>query len=203
MKLPNFMKRFTSREQERDNSQSREKVVNNAAREIWKIIHSWNYQWENFNKVVNYIENIIVWVLENDVKLHVIRQKVYTKELWLALMLPWFFGEEYFESQAKKHDSKIDDMYQRNQVTRVSTDSLRRHFILKALDEILKISSVEEFWDKNYKIWDIEINTFEDLEQHRAELQDMREKFENYDIPGFKEAVQYAAQNGINTNFYS
>jgi hypothetical protein len=80
---------------------------------------------------------------------------------------------------------------------------LRRYYILKVLDEILKISSTEEFGDKNYKIWKLEINSFEDLEQNRAKLQTMRESFENYDIPWYKEAVEYAAQNGINTNFYS
>ena len=203
MHFPNFMKRFSSWKQERQEVQPKEKIENKTALEIWKIIRSRNYQWENFNKVVGYIENIIVWVLENDVNLLGLKHKVYTKELWVALMLPWIFGEEYLNSQIAKHDPQIEDIHQRNQVTRVSTDSLRRHYILKALDEILKISSAEEFWDKNYKIWDLEINSFEDLEQNRVQLQNIREKFENYDIPGFKEAVEYAAQNGINTNFYS
>ena len=203
MKLPNFMKRFSSKEQEKQKNQPKEKIENKTAEEIWNIIRSRNYQWDNFNKVVNYIESIIVWVLENDAKLCGLRQKVYTKELWLALMLPWFFGEEYFNKQMAKHDPELEDIHQRNQVTRVSTDSLRRYYILKALNEILKISSTEEFGDKNYKIWKLEINSFEDLEQNRAKLQTMRESFENYDIPWYKEAVEYAAQNGINTNFYS
>jgi hypothetical protein len=59
---------------------------------------------------------------------------------------------------------------------------LRRYVVLKALDGILKISSAEEFGEKHYKIWDIEINSFEDLEKSRAQLQEMYEKFENYDI---------------------
>ncbi len=201
MKLPKFLKRFWSKEKVDKNIQS-ENVVNKTTQEIWNIIRDWNIQWENFNKVVDYIENIIVWVLENDLKLLGLRRKVYMKELWVAMMLPWNFGEEYFDSQIAKHDPEMDDMHQRNQVTRVSTDSLRRHFTLEALDEILKISSVEEFWDRNYKIWEMEINSFDGLEQHRAELQKMYEDFKNYEIPGYKEAVQYAAKNKINTNFY-
>jgi hypothetical protein len=51
-----------------------------------------------------------------------------------------------------KHDPELEDIYQRNQVTRVSTDSLRRYYILKALDAILKKSSAEEFGNRNYKI---------------------------------------------------
>jgi hypothetical protein len=61
-------------------------------------------------------------------------------------------------------------MYNKNIVTKVSTDSLRRHIILKALDWILKISSVEEFGENHYKIWNIEINSFEDLEKNRVQL---------------------------------
>ena len=203
MKLPNFLKKLSSWKQEKQEVNPKEKVGNKTAEEIWYIIRNWNYQWENFNKVVDYIENIIVWILENDVKLLGLKHKVYTKELWLALMLPWIFGEEYFNSQISKHDPEIEDMHQRNQVTRVSTDSLRRYYILKALNEILRISSEEEFGDRNYKIWDLEINSFEDLEQNRTLLENIHEKFENYDIPWFKEAVEYAAQNGVNTNFYS
>lgn len=74
---------------------------------------------------------------------------------------------------------------------------------MQALNEILKISSIEKFWNRNYKIWNIEINSFEDLQQHRNELEGMRDKWENYEIPGYKEAIEYAAENGINTNFYS
>ena len=202
MKLPKFMKRFSSKEQESQESQPKEQIVNKTAEEIWYIIRSRNYQWDNFNKVVDYIENIIVWVLENDAKLLGLKHDIYKKELWLALMLPWIISEEYFDRQMAKHDPELEDIYQRNQVTRVSTDSLRRYYILRALDEILKISSAEEFGNRNYKIWNVEINSFEDLQHNRILLQNMREKFENYKIPGFKEAVQYAAQNGINTNFY-
>ena len=202
MNLPNFMKRFSSWKQKEKEVQPK-KIENKTAEEIWNIIRSWNYQWENFNKVVDYIENIIVGILENDVKILRLKRGIYTKNLWLALTLPWFFGEEYFNSQIKKQDPEIEDMLQRNQVTRVSTDSLRRYFIVKALEEILKISSAEEFWNKKYKIWNIEINSFGDLEQYRTELKNMHEKFVNYDIPWFKDAVEYAARNGINTNFYS
>lgn len=202
MKLPKFMKRFSSKEQESQESQPKEQIVNKTAEEIWYIIRSRNYQWDNFNKVVDYIENIIVWVLENDAKLLGLKHDIYKKELWLALMLPWIISEEYFDRQMAKHDPELEDIYQRNQVTRVSTDSLRRYYILKALDEILKISSAEEFGNRNYKIWNVEINSFEDLQHNRTLLQNMREEFESYKIPGFKEAVQYAAQNGINTNFY-
>lgn len=201
MKLPKFLERFWSKEKVNKNIQY-ENVVNKTTQEIWKIIRDWNIQWENFNKVVDYIEKIILWVLENDVELLGLRHKVYTKNLWLALMMPWFMGEEYFNSQKEKHDPELLDMYNKNQVTRVSTDSLRRYFILKSLDKLLKISSVEDFWDGNYKIWDIEINSFEDLEKNREKLQDMYKKWKNYDIPWYKEAVEYAAQNGINTNFY-
>lgn len=201
MKLPKFLKRFDSKEKMDQNTHS-ENVVNKTTQEIWNIIRDWNIQWENFNKVVEYIEKIILWVLENDVELLGLRHKMYTKNLWLALMMPWFMGEEYFNSQMEKQDPELMDMYNKNQVTRVSTDSLRRYFILKSLDKLLKISSAEEFWDKNYKIWNVEINSFEDLEQHRVELEKMRDDFENYKIPGYKEAVQYAAKNKINTNFY-
>lgn len=192
------MKRF-SRGWEKNDGHPREKVINQTTQEVANIIKSENYQWENFNKVVGYIESIIVWVLENDVKLLNLQQVHHANQLSLALAFPFFISSEDLE----KEDPKIIEMYNKNLVTRVSMDSLRKNVILKALDGILKISSAEEFWDKNYKIWNIEINSFEDLEQHRVELQKMREDFESYEIPGYKEAVQYAAENGINTNFYS
>lgn len=192
------MKRF-SRGWEKNDGHPREKVINQTTQEVANIIKSENYQWENFNKVVGYIESIIVWVLENDVKLLNLQQVHHANQLSLALAFPFFISSEGLE----KEDPEIIEMYNKNLVTRVSMDSLRKNVILKALDGILKISSEEEFWDKNYKIWNIEINSFEDLEQHRVELQKMREDFESYEIPGYKEAVQYAAENGINTNFYS
>ena len=197
MKLPKFLKRFDSKEKMDQNTHS-ENVVNKTAQEIWNIIRDWNIQWENFNKVVDYIEKIIFWVLENDVKLLSLQQVYHEKQLSLALAFPFFISPEDLE----KEDPKIIKMYNKNQVTRVSTDSLRRYFILKSLDKLLKISSVEDFWDCNYKIWDIEINQFEDLEKNREKLQDMYEKWKNYDIPWYKEAVEFAAQNKINTNFY-
>ena len=201
MKLPNFMKRFWNRNKEQweKNTHPREEVVNKTAEEIWNIIRSWNFQWENFNKTVNYIESIIVWILENDAKLMNLERVYYTGKLSLALNFPPFISTEDLE----KEDPEIREMYNKNRVTRVSTDSLRRHVILKALDGILKISSVEEFGKKHYKIWDIEINSFEDLEKNRTQLQKMYEDFENYNIPWYKEAVEYAAKNGIKTNFYS
>lgn len=197
MKLPNFLKRFWSKEKV-DKNMKFENIVNQTAQEIWNIIRDWNIQWENFNKVVDYIEKIIFWVFENDVKLLSLQQVYHEKQLSLALAFPFFISPEDLE----KEDPEIIEMYNKNQVTRVSTDSLRRYFILKSLDKLLKISSVEDFWDCNYKIWDIEINQFEDLEKNREKLQDMYEKWKNYDIPWYKEAVEYAAQNGINTNFY-
>lgn len=197
MKLPKFLKRFGSKEKMDQNTHS-ENVVNKTAQEIWNIIRDWNIQWENFNKVVDYIEKIIFWVFENDVRLLSLQQVYHEKQLSLALAFPFFISPEDLE----KEDPEIIEMYNKNQVTRVSTDSLRRYFILKSLDKLLKISSVKDFWDCNYKIWDIEINQFEDLEKNREKLQDMYEKWKNYDIPWYKEAVEYAAQNKINTNFY-
>lgn len=197
MKLSNFMKRF-SRGWEKNDGHPREKVISQTTQEVANIIKSENYQWENFNKVEGYIESIIVWVLENDVKLLNLQQVHHANQLSLALAFPFFISPE----DLGKEDPEIIEMYNKNLVTRVSMDSLRKNVILKALDEILKISSAEEFWDKNYKIWNIEIYSFEDLEQHRVELQKMREDFEIYEIPGYKEAVQYAAENEINTNFY-
>lgn len=197
MKLPKFLKRFDSKEKMDQNTHS-ENVVNKTAQEIWNIIRDWNIQWENFNKVVDYIEKIIFWVFENDVKLLSLQQVYHEKQLSLALAFPFFISPEDLE----KEDPEIIEMYNKNQVTRVSTDSLRRYFILKSLDKLLKISSVKDFWDCNYKIWDIEINQFEDLEKNREKLQDMYEKWKNYDIPWYKEAVEFAAQNKINTNFY-
>ena len=191
------MKRFGSKEKMDQNTHS-ENVVNKTAQEIWNIIRDWNIQWENFNKVVDHIEKIIFWVFENDVKLLSLQQVYHKKQLSLALAFPFFISPEDLE----KEDPEIIEMYNKNQVTRVSTDSLRRYFILKSLDKLLKISSVKDFWDCNYKIWDIEINQFEDLEKNREKLQDMYEKWKNYDIPWYKEAVEYAAQNKINTNFY-
>ena len=193
------MKRFWNKEKWEKNTQSREEVVNKTAEEIWNIIRSWNFQWENFNKTVNYIESIIVWILENDAKLMNLERIYYTEKLSLALSFPLLVPTE----DLKKENPEIREMYNKNLVTRVSTDSLRRHVILKALDGLLKISSREEFWERYYKIWDIEINSFEDLEKSRAQLQKLYEDFENYDIPWYKEAVEYAAKNGIKTNFYS
>ena len=160
MKLPNFLKRFWSKEKVDKNMKS-ENIVNQTAQEIWNIIRDWNIQWENFNKVVDYIEKIIFWVFENDVKLLSLQQVYHEKQLSLALAFPFFISPEDLE----KEDPEIIEMYNKNQVTRVSTDSLRRYFILKSLDKLLKISSVKDFWDCNYKIWDIEINQFEDLEK--------------------------------------
>ena len=97
------MKRFDSKEKMDQNTHS-ENVVNKTTQEIWNIIRDWNIQWENFNKVVEYIEKIILWVLENDVELLGLRHKMYTRNLWLALMMPWFMGEEYFNSQMEKQD---------------------------------------------------------------------------------------------------
>lgn len=198
MKFSDLIKRFSKNEGESKESQPREKVVNKTAEEIWNIIRSGNFQWENFNKTVNYIENIIVWILESDVKLMNLQKMHHVNQLSLALAFPLFVSPEDLE----KEDPEIKEIYNKNQVTRVSSDSLRRYVVLEALDGILKISSLDEFWDKNYKIGDIEINSFEDLEKNRVKLQDMYEKWENYDIPWFKQAVEYAAKNGISTNFY-
>ena len=191
--------RKKSKEQEKTEAVPRLKVVNKTVEEIGNIIRTWNFQWENFNKAVGYIENIIVWILENDAKLMNLERVYHAGKLSLALSFPLFISQEELE----REDPEIREIYNKNRVTRVSTDSLRRYVVLKALDEILKISSADEFWDKNYKIWNIEINSFEDLEQHRVELQKIYEDFESYEIPGCKEAVQYAAENGIDTNFYS
>ena len=152
------MKRF-SRGWEKNDGHPREKVINQTTQEVANIIKSENYQWENFNKVVGYIESIIVWVLENDVKLLNLQQVHHANQLSLALAFPFFISSEDLE----KEDPEIIEMYNKNLVTRVSMDSLRKNVILKALDGILKISSAEEFWDKNYKIWNIEINSFEDF----------------------------------------
>ena len=198
MKLPNFMKRFSSWKQEKQGDWPKEKVVNKSAEEIWNIIRSGNFQWENFNKAVNYIENIIVWILESDAKLMNLQKIYHANQLSLALAFPLFVSPEDLE----KEDPEMEEIYNKNQVTRVSTDSLRRYVVLKALDEILKISSLEDFWDNNYKIWDIEINSFEDLEKNREKLQSMYEKWKSYDIPWYKQAVEYAARHGISTNFY-
>ena len=121
------------------------------------------------------------------------------KQIALALACPFFIYEGCFT----KVDSDFDEITKNNLVTRASTDSLRRHIVLKVLDEILSISSVEDFWDKKYKIWNLEINSYEDLQQNREKLENMRESWENYDIPWFKEAVKYAAEKGISTTFYS
>lgn len=197
MKLPNFMRK-KSKEQEKTEAAHREKVVDDTAKKIWNIIRYGNCQWENFNKAVWYLEKLIVESLDLDVNVLKVSHSVYSKKLALALTFPWFSFWEDFD----KTDPRLEEIQKKNRVDRVSIDSLRRHYILQALNEILKISSAEKFWNRNYKIWNIEINSFEDLEQHRAELENMRDKRENYNIPGFKEAVEYAAQKGINTNFY-
>jgi hypothetical protein len=72
----------------------------------------------------------------------------YTGKLSLALSFPLFVSTQDLE----KEDPEIREMYNKNRVTRVSTDSLRRYVVLKALDVILKISSAEEFGEKHYKI---------------------------------------------------
>lgn len=198
MKLPKFLKWFWAKENEKNSFQYRENVVDSTTVEIWNIIHSWNYQWENFNKVVGYIESIIVWFLENDVKLLNLQQVYHEKQLSLALAFPFFISSEDLE----KGDPEIGEMYNKNRVMRVSTDSLRRYVVLKALDGILKISSAEKFGEKYYKIWDIEVNSFEELEKNRGSLLEIYEKWKNYDIPWYTEAVEYAAKNGINAKFY-
>ena len=197
MKFSNFIRK-KPKEQEKIEAAPREKVVDDTAKKIWNIICYGNCQWENFNKAVWYLEKLIVESLDLDVNVLKVSHSVYSKKLALALTFPWFSFWEDFD----KTDPRLEEIQKKNRVDRVSIDSLRRHYILQALNEILKISSAEKFWNRNYKIWNIEINSFEDLEQHRDELEDMRDKWENYNIPGYKEAVEYAAQNGINTNFY-
>ena len=197
MKFSNFIRK-KPKEQEKTEAMPREKVVDDTATKIWNIIRYGNCQWENFNKAVWYLENLIVESLDLDVNALKVSHAVYLKKLAFALAFPWSLSWEDFD----KADPELEKIQKKNQVDRVSFDSLRRRYILQALNEILKISSAEKFWNRNYKIWNIEINSFEDLEQHRAELEDMHDKWENYNIPGYKEAVEYAAQKGINTNFY-
>ena len=202
MKLPNFMKKIINKKQENEEIQPKEKVVNKTVQEIWDIIRSKNFQWENFNKVVDYLQNLIVKTLDLDVQTMASSRVIASKNLVFALSFPWFISQDFIDKLGKP-DPELEEMWKSNQVTRVSTDSLRRYVILQALDEILKISSEVEFWDKKYKICDIEINSFDDLEQHRIELENMYEEWEKYEIPWYKEAVEYAAKNQIDINFYS
>ena len=201
MGLKDFMKRFWNRLDNKENG-SIEEVTSPMSEEIWKIINSNNYQWENFNKVVSHLENFILKTFGIEVQALKASYEVYSKKVFLALNSPLsllFVSEEFFN----KDDIWLEKISGELLVDRVQVDSLGRHYIIQALNEILNISSAEEFGDRNYKIWDIEINSFEDLEQHRAELENMREKRESYNIPGFKEAVEYAAKNGIGGTFYS
>ena len=197
MRFPNFMRK-KSKEQEKAETAPREKVVDDTAKKIWNIVRYGNCQWESFNNAVWYLEKLIVESLDLDVNALKVSHAIYLKKLALALTFPWFSSWKDFDEA----DPGLEEIQKKNQVDRVSIDSLRRRYILQALNEILKISSSEKFWNRNYKIWDIEINSFEDLEKNRGKLEDMREKWENYNIPGYKEAVEYAAKKGINTNFY-
>lgn len=184
-----MIRRFCSKEQSTEDNKPKETIVHQTTEEIWKIIHSWDYQWENFNKVILELESFLFRILKLDTDL----QELECETISGAMNSPIFPLGKIL---------RLDDDILENQVTRVSVDSLRRYYILNALDEILKISSVEEFWDRNYKIWDIEITSYADLEQNREELKKLHDRFENYEIPWFKEAVKYAAENKIATNFY-
>jgi hypothetical protein len=73
--------------------------------------------------------------------------------------------------------------------------------VLQVLDEILN-SSEQDFWDKTYKIWTLEINSYQDLQEKRGELIALRNKWQEYKIPWFQQAVEYAARRQMNTNFY-
>ncbi len=195
------MKRFWNRSDNKENG-SIEEVTSPTSEEIWKIIKSNNYQWENFNKVVSHLENFIAKTFGIELRALETSCEVFSEKISLVLNQPWlslFVSEEFFN----KDDIWLEKISGELLVDRVQVDSLRRHYVIQALNEILNISSAEEFGDRSYKIWDIEINSFEDLEQHRVELENMREKRESYNIPGFKEAVEYAAKNGIGGIFYS
>ena len=180
------------------NPQPTKSVVDNKRNEIAEIINSWNFQWENFNKVIQKLTELIISTIDLDFKVAKSNINITLEKISFALTFPFFVSEEYFD----KDSFEFDKMWQENNVTRVSTDTLRVSIILKTLNEILNIDSAENFWDRNYKIWDIEINSYEDLEQHRKELQSLYNRYENYNIPRYKEAVEYAAKNGISTTFY-
>lgn len=180
------------------NHQPIESAINNKRNEIAEIINSWNFQWENFNKVIERLTELIMSTIDLDLKAAEKKLNITSQKIRLALTFPLFVSPEYID----KDYSEFDEIWQANNVTRVSLDTLRVSIILKTLNEILNIDSVEKFWDRNYKIWDREINSYEDLEQQREELQNLYNKYENHTIPWYKEAVEYAAKNGISTTFY-
>lgn len=179
-------------------------VVRDVADKTWQevrdIIWSRNYEWENFNKVIWYIQDMLLDYFRLNLDVQKSRVEVTSKAIDFTLRCP--FGGVLIDDYMKNTYSCFDEMYKRNLVDRVSIDSLRVHIILEVLGKILKISTPEEFWDKKYKIWKIEINSFEDLEKNRADLQKMYDEYDNYEIGGYEEAVKYAAKNGIDATFY-
>jgi hypothetical protein len=94
--------------------------------------------------VVDYLQNLIVKTLDLDVKTMASSRVIASKNLVFALSFPWFISQDFIDKLGKP-DPELEEMWESNQVTRVSTDSLRRYVILQALDEILKISSEVEF----------------------------------------------------------
>ena len=156
--------------------------------EIWQIMTTRNFQWDNYNKLVKWINQDISLLLEWEAVSSLL-WVCCAEELWSALSeAPFFISEDY----ANKKMQKINDKIFRMTSKRVARDSYKKYITLKILDELLKISSSEEFGDRHYKIWDIEINSFEDLQEYRKKLEDLHESTYNYDVPLLKETIDYA-----------
>lgn len=201
MKLPKFLNAFRKNDNHSEKPQQVNDEISKTRNEVLQIIKEKNFQWDNFNKVISHVESILVWILSNEVRLEGLKVDIQKANIGVALALPWFLSEMYLEKRVHSRDPELDEIGNKNLVLRVSTDSYRRHLVLQVLDEILN-SSEQDFWDKTYKIWTLEINSYQDLQEKRGELIALRNKWQEYKIPWFQQAVEYAAKHQMNTNFY-
>ena len=160
---------------------------------MWQIMTTRNFQWDNYNDLINYIDENIAVILEFE-SMHWLLCRKYSDELSSALSeCPFLMSEYTADRKAKK---KLDEHFEMS-ARRVSFQSYKKHATLQILDDLLNISSADEFNNRHYKIWNIEINSFEDLQHHRKELEDLRNKTQNYEIPLLDEVSKWADEKWI------
>lgn len=166
--------------------------------EILQIMTTRNFQWDNYNKLVKWVNDDLLFLLQLEMA---------SLFVWVAKATHScaFSGVPFSPSQSlvEEEFQNINDKNFKIVLDRVSRDSYKKVVTLKVLSELLKISSSEEFVDRHYKIWDIEINSFEDLQQNREKLENLYDDTQNQEIPFLKEALEYADEKWIIVPIYS
>ena len=166
--------------------------------EILQIMTARNFQWDNYNKLVKWVNDDLSLLLQLEMA---------SLFVWVAKAAHScaFSGIPFSPSQSlvEEEFQNINDKNFKIVLDRVSRDSYKKAITLKVLSDLLKITSTAEFGDRHYKIWDIEINSFEDLQQNREELENLYNNTQNQEIPFLKEALEYADEKWIIVPIYS